>query len=233
MPYKDLESQRKFQREWASKKKQKKLTLENKDGTIKLNASLASTDDLSEIDDINKIKTYRECVRIGRGLVKNKRSDHLKLAAIAIKACEIKLGGSRADGWKERMGRTLKDYAKTVNIHHKTLGDWVVIKKEILDKLTDEEKSQPFNLGIATHLGRRHTRSIPLVDMYRRFNKDPSSLKFSYVVRYLYTIKSNLRNYGASTLVKEELIKFYELLDWINTYAENFKQLRDYREVME
>ncbi len=225
MPYLDKEIKREYQRNWLAKKK-----ITNKDGSVNLTHSTATPEDMAVIASIEKIKTWVECVKLGKSLLKNKRINNLQIATIAIKACEIKHGGTRKPGWEEEFGLTLKQYAKSINMHHKTLNDWVRIKTQIVDRLTDREKSEVFNIGVATHVIRKVGKKDLLTE-YRKYNKDNAAFKFSTAISYLKSVESSLKNHGIVVANKDDMVRFFNILESINSHVAAFKRTPRYKQI--
>jgi hypothetical protein len=78
---------------------------------------------------------WQKYVLAGQRLVASMQKDRLKLAELAIAACDIQHGGS-----KNRLSEiyTLKKYAEDIKISYKTLANWVRIKQNVFDKLKSD-----------------------------------------------------------------------------------------------
>lgn len=67
-------------------------------------------------------------------VVRKLNKDRMKVAKLAIAACDIKHGGG--NHWKDFEGvYTLRRFAEEVGVSYKTLHNWVMIKKEVAGRL--------------------------------------------------------------------------------------------------
>lgn len=78
---------------------------------------------------------WAEAVTQAKGLIYTINKARFDIAALALKVCVIRQGGKQGDKYKT--GRSLKDFAKQIGINHKTLCEWVRIKRNIIDKLPE------------------------------------------------------------------------------------------------
>jgi len=75
-------------------------------------------------------------VEQGQKIVESMGQDRLKVAELAIAACDIAHGGG--NHWKKFEGvYTLNRFAKEIGVSYKTLHNWVRIKRNVYDKLVE------------------------------------------------------------------------------------------------
>lgn len=71
-----------------------------------------------------------------KGLVYVINKARFDIASLALKVCIIRKGGDQKTD-KYKTGRSLKDFAKQIGVCHKTLCEWVRIKRNVIDKLPE------------------------------------------------------------------------------------------------
>jgi len=74
---------------------------------------------------------WAEYVNRAKTFVKKMNYHRMKVAELALEACEIKWGGSNVSG------KTLRDFAREIGVHYKTLHRWVCLKRDVKDKLPE------------------------------------------------------------------------------------------------
>lgn len=196
MAYKDKIKQREFQRRWAAKKRI------NKDGTKKLNNSYIFKEQLEPLKEIEKLKTWDECIQLASKFVVKKNTNRLEIATLAMKACELKLGGDRRTAnYQEKMGTTLCAFAKEISLHRKTLHEWVRLKRFVDRSAPTDIK--PVNLAIATHVMRWWAEE-KYQEAYEYFEAHPNAYHASYSVRYLGSVLHSVKKYGLKSLHKDQ-----------------------------
>lgn len=77
-----------------------------------------------------------EAIGQAKGLIHTINKARFDIAALALKVCIIRKGGDQKTD-KYKTGRSLKDFAKQIGVCHKTLCEWVRIKRNVIDKLPE------------------------------------------------------------------------------------------------
>lgn len=77
---------------------------------------------------------WREYVNRAKSFVKQMNKLRMGVAKLALEACDIQWGGG--GHWKNFEGqRTIKHFAEEIGVHHKTLCQWVAVRRDVVDKL--------------------------------------------------------------------------------------------------
>lgn len=77
---------------------------------------------------------WREYVNRAKSFVKQMNKLRMGVAKLALEACDIQWGGG--GHWKKFEGqRTIKHFAEEIGVHHKTLCQWVAVRRDVVDKL--------------------------------------------------------------------------------------------------
>ena len=90
-------------------------------------------------------KLYLEKVteaKVLLGHLRNTNEYRMRIAGLAVEACEIVLGGHKG---KDRY--TLVQFAKDIGMNHSTLHDWVRVKTLIYDKITEKQRKKFVDLS--------------------------------------------------------------------------------------
>lgn len=166
MPYLDKDKQREFQRVWANKKSKERRSIENRgDGSLNLSRSIVTWAELHK-NTFQDITTWEACTAKAKTYINAKRTSRFAIAALAARACDIKLGGRRKKD--EDVKDTLVKFSKSIGIHHKTLGDWIRIKKLIVDKLPESVKYVDYTAAKYACDGLKKSKATP-EDLYNTF----------------------------------------------------------------
>jgi hypothetical protein len=79
---------------------------------------------------------YEHYVQLGKSLLSEVHNKQFKICEYAMKVCTIRHGG-RSDGYY-----TIKDYANDIGMTPKTLQNWLVVYRNVVLKLNDDQKSE-------------------------------------------------------------------------------------------
>lgn len=81
-------------------------------------------------------KKWNSYVVEAKKVVSKMGADRLRIATLAIEACDIRHGGG--GHWNNNEGvYTMKRFASEVGINYKTLANWVRVKRNVIDKLPE------------------------------------------------------------------------------------------------
>jgi len=115
-----------------SKKKAKTTKKKVKLNTKLTDAKLERT--AKKCKTLEAEEQWNKYVRAARVHVRSLNKHRMAIAELAIKACDIKWGGGgHWSGFKGQ--KTIKEFALAVGVHRKTLGEWVSVKRNVVDKL--------------------------------------------------------------------------------------------------
>ena len=191
MPYVDVDKRREYGRNWANKKNRIIRSLENRtDGTISLKRGVITWAELNK-EDYSKISTWKECVEKSKGYILGRRINRMAIAAIAIRACDIKLGGRRKK--EEEVKKTIVAFANEAGIHRKTLSDWIRIRRNIINHLPENIKVIEYSAAkYASDALYKHPDSNP-EELYRKFaGQEPQQRTVTWCIRGLETLANHL-----------------------------------------
>lgn len=203
MAYVLKEKQREYQRLWAAQKKAKqRLLIERGDGLTNLSSGIVTWDQLQEGRQlVEKTTNWKECVTAAKTFILSRKTNRLAIAELADKATVIKHGGKRSNSVAEDMP-TLKRFAEQCEIHHKTLGDWVRIKRLVIDLLPPDERFIDWQ---AARLAMEDKSGACKIALYRRYSAaDGGERNSALLVRYARAMRSYLNSYGTDYLTPEE-----------------------------
>lgn len=212
MPYVDKDRQKEFQRLWARNRKDKRYrnlslrkdVITNSDGTLNISRRVVTWGELNKLD-LKKIHTWKECTLKAKSIIIGRKTNKIHVAALAIRACEIKHGGDRrTEDSKEKIKTSLKAFSKDIGINHSTLWNWVKIKTMIIDKL-EPMKTIDFSAArnALDHVS-KHGGSVKAA--YSKFiNEDPFDNRGRMLNRYLKNSFAILNTYGTQHFSKDAL----------------------------
>lgn len=126
MPYVLKEKQREFQRNWAAMKKRNNKMIAGVT-SVTNSGGIVTWEQLKSRTNFSHVKTFEECVSQAKTKPIGNRNGRIEVAALALRACEIKHGGDRRT--KEFILNdnrlTLKKFASDTSINVKTLYGWL------------------------------------------------------------------------------------------------------------
>lgn len=150
-------------------------------------------------------------VNKAKGLIHSINKARFDIATLALKVCVIRQGGKQGDKYKT--GRSLKDFAKEIGICHKTLCEWVRIKRNIIDKLP-EGLYMPDKYAAAQRAACKVTRKAKpevVVKAYKRELNDTSpQFYFDQLVRRARLEANYLENNSLKGLSRESIEELLE-----------------------
>ena len=117
MAYKNIEQQRKCQREWAAKKAAATKT------TVDIKRGTPSWDAVVPVSEYKGLKTLGQCAQAAAKLINRNKTNRFGVAALALRVCEITHGGVRRGARPE--ANTLQLFSTAIGVNYKTLWDWV------------------------------------------------------------------------------------------------------------
>lgn len=196
MAYADKDRQREYQRLWARNLKDKRVRantggsrqiyLHGDGQSFNLKRRSITWEELTR-EKIEKIDSWDECIKKAKTFVLGRRADQLTIAALAIRACDIKRGGDRrsVDYKNEIEKKNISAFAKKIGVHHKTLQNWVFIKTKVIDELP--ENARIINWTAATKAYNNYARDgIKPAEAYKRYSdEDPFVVKANVCSSYL------------------------------------------------
>lgn len=216
MAYSSREQQQKYQREWVQRKKDGISKLDRKTGNSSrpIKGGIVTWEELQNAVKYDAIKTYDECVEGARKFMETKRTDRLAVAALAIRACEIKWGGSRRH-YSSDDEKTVVGFAKAIGIHYKTLINWLRVLYFIRANIP---KEAPIDYTAANIMIRDKAKSAN--DVLKDYTEllDPTSpARSSYnVLRFLSSARAALAMRGVAGWPKDKIEELLERMDDLN-----------------
>jgi hypothetical protein len=168
----------------------------------------------------NPKQKWEELVNRARAKVKTMHKARMEIASIAIEACDILWGGG--SHWnKFKDVHTLKDFAREVEVHYKTLAQWVRVKRNIKDKLP-EKVWQDDKYMIAIRADRKVKRDMSPKEVQRIYEQELLRDNDSHILLQGLKRVSSLRYFiykhaKLTQLSKEELL---ELRDYCQDIVE-------------
>lgn len=202
MPYKNKDEQRKFQAKWMTDKNHAKKQKEREElgeYAFLVDKNRANWEDLSENDNViskEKLSDWDACVIEAKRFVGKRTTNRLRIANLAVKACEIRHGGV-AD--PDRY--TLSMFADAIGVNPKTLSDWVRVKKQIADHLPPGHKFFDMTAARLVFDYDENSRQIRIKDAVAAYlhlisPEGKASRSAINCARYLNSLVYHLRKFG-------------------------------------
>lgn len=204
MAFADPEKQREYQRNWINKKNKERRSVENRsDGTINLSKGFVTWEELNK-DNFDNLNTWNECVKSAKGYIHGRRLNRLSIAAIAMRACTIKQGGSRKKGVVPT--QTLVAFAKEINVHKKTLSDWVRIRRNIVNNLPDSIKQIDYTAAKQASDEFNKSPDKSAKELYEKYaTTDKGKRSAMWITHMLHSAATHINNFGKEKFDKENL----------------------------
>lgn len=222
MSYALPEKQREYQRLWARKKKlrqNEEVKIENKDGSTFLGRNVVTWDELhSEMRAAAKLKSWGECVKKSKDYIRGTRVDRFAVAALAVRACDIKAGGDRrSKKWEKKDWKCLHDFSKDIGVAYKTLQGWTRAYKIA----TTLKSNKPIDYTTARNVAHMSYKN-PEIDVQAEYDKlvglSTKHKQAKRVVKYLGTAAGYLTTYGTSGFDLADMEKAEFFARTINKY---------------
>lgn len=241
MAYADPKVQRKFQREWAARKRKSgpkppsANLVARYEWARDLRKSTITKGELTQ-EDFSKIKTYEECIKKAAVFVYGRHMNRLAIAALAIRACEIKHGGdmrSKALLQIKKRDQTLTAFAIKICIHPHTVWAWVDVKRSVVDKLPPEIEIIDWTAANRAARDLKHTGLSAENAYYENLNPEPKMRGAILMCNYFRVALSQIKHTGLSEMPREKVEIAEVLLDEINEHflaAQKKKADRSYRQ---
>lgn len=214
MPYALPERQREFQRKWAQAKANRERTVQNVDGSRRLDLSkgYVTWEELTGSHSyIAKISTWGDCVKEARSLVSDRRLNRLQVAFLALRGCEIRRGGARTKGEDEP--DTLRAFSREIGVHSKTLDDWIAVAR-MINSFPADVKKEGIDYTSARmtieKLGRAEAVGAEAFEVYSSFaTLDPGVRYQSFIARYIKQAYHHTKRIGVTQIepVQRELCR--------------------------
>lgn len=129
--------------------------------------------------------TWKQAVEQARVLVVQKRTNQMKIAALALEVCEITHGGH----YKSR-GYTMAKFAQEVKLNYKTLSNWIFIYKSVYVKAPYKLRDQASFVKLQS-VARRITKDTKSSDIPKMLLDEMSRNKIdSLMVDYIRNFRS-------------------------------------------
>lgn len=207
------EKQREYQREWLRAKKERLFKEDPSTGSEfrVLRSGVVTWEELQDGFYL-KVNSYAECVSKAKDRLETKRSDRLAIAALAMRACEIRHGGDRrTQKYKESQDRTLKKFASDIQVNLKTLHSWVRAREFIMEYVPKDSPIDFTAAIIASQGGvfkKNNPNESPL-DLYQRLLRQDGPARDAYnAIRALGAVESVLRKRGREKWGQSEIETF-------------------------
>jgi hypothetical protein len=131
---------------------------------------------------------WKENLERARIILASKNKNQLEIAKLALEVCEVKHGGDNRGEYKF----TLKNFAKEAGLNPKTLYQWCLLKRNVYDKLSAENRFKA-KFSHLTFINRRVNSSTPGTSVNAAFKELFESPGIDQVVlRYCSDVSSLL-----------------------------------------
>lgn len=202
MAYANPEKQREYQRKWMNNRNKIRRSTENRsDGTVNLSGGFITWQELNKLD-FTDVKTYQQCVSKSKEYIVGRKMNRMAIAALAIRACVIKRGGKYTE---EEKKKTIVAFAKDINVHSKTLSDWIRIKTSIVDQLPESIQTIDYTAAKMA-CDKRLLSSNTAENLYRKYSDTDSGVRSAiWITHMLNSAANHVNNYGNTKFPKEEL----------------------------
>lgn len=130
-------------------------------------------------------KHWEKHVQKGIQVATSLRGLQMKIAEIAVSACDIQLGGGAH--WSGFINQyTIARFAEEINVHPKTLSNWTLIYRNVYLKLEDDVKEQALNsnftaLQKTARLCNKKTTKNHVNDTYKYFLDESKNKRIKIV----------------------------------------------------
>lgn len=118
----------------------------------------------------NRATVYARCVAEAKVCVKKRQELRIKIATLAIEACDIRHGGGERD-------YPLSQFAKDIGLNINTLTRWVSAKVGVIDKLPKKEFKTPRQVDAAFSTLRQVGRNATPAVVQREFESQMADTK--------------------------------------------------------
>lgn len=151
---------------------------------------------------------WLKAIEKAKGLYDKRQEIQMTVAALAVSVCEISWGGRVKEGTY-----TLKRFAEEIPMTPKTLGNWVVVYKNVYAKLTEKQQRQTsytvlLRLASLTKREDSADKVRKIADRY--FTHDSFDIKIIKYLRELRSLHHNfLRQSAAYRCEKETLEEIF------------------------
>lgn len=142
---------------------------------------------------------WEDTVNKAKGLIQLINQARMDIAGLALSVCIIRQGGKQGDKYKT--GRSLKDFAKQIGICHKTLCEWVRVKRMVVDKLP-EGLFMPDKYGAAQRAAAKVTPTSTPEQVVSAFTKEANSTDPSFYFNGLVRKARTQANYLENNSLK-------------------------------
>lgn len=184
--------------------------MENRsDGSINLKGGFITWEDLTkENKEIEHIASWKACVEKAGAFIFGRSVNRMAIASLALRACIIKHGGQMSP---EDRKRTIKAFAAEIKLHEKTVGDWIRIKVNVVDKLPPEIKVIDY---CAAKKAQDMLSGGDPVELYRRYaSQDPGARSAMWIAHMLRSAVRHTEKYGDKKFNKHDLPKVKEYVE--------------------
>lgn len=155
-------------------------------------------------------EAWNNAVEQAKTLVGQMKTTRLKIAEIALSVCEVQYGGN----WRAFARiHTVKNFAKDIDVHPKTLHQWIRVKRNIHDQLPDGEWVDDWGLAVRVDakVGAKPTKE-KVLDAYRKEkNRNKPERRLRTVSRAMTNFVHLLQKKDVlKSVAKEDLVEAYE-----------------------
>jgi hypothetical protein len=162
-----------------------------------------------------------ENVNRAKDLVSLRKKNQMIIAALALEVCEISWGGNRVTDGRY----TIKRFAEEIGMTGKALSQWIVVKRNVFDKLSFEDQSKA-SFTQFSHVALRVKKDFTEKEVKRIFNEVVNDNDYeNRIARYMHHIRSlanNFENQQAARKVSQNICE--EAMFYCRVITRNIKK---------
>jgi len=198
LPYEDKQKQRAAQRKWAQEnRKQYEVTW-----------------DQLQDSNFQELTTWKDCINEAKSCTIRVAGNRMKIAALAERACNIKHGGDRrtqhAKDWI--CPNSLAEFARELKLNHKTIHNWVQVKRKIFDELPEADRDKGIDFTAAHDAMILMNKGIETqgatIAYHNQLKKTPRQKFAERLMGYVTAMESGIEKHGTTGFTPEEKTEY-------------------------
>lgn len=167
---------------------------------------------------------WNENVKEAKELFTGRNRNQMKMASLALEVCEITWGGGKKGNLF-----TIKRFAEEAGIAPKSLSEWICVRKNVYEKLSNEQKEDPtLTYTKLARIANRIDRTASKEELGTAYQEVVKSNSVEQIMsRYVYDIRSAanaFQNKDAASKCSDKLIE--EVYFYCNVIIRNIRKSR-------